>query len=159
MKIIQTSSEAAEIKKGCILTIGNFDGVHIGHQAILAAAKKAAFHRSTDLIVMTFEPHPLVVLNPTIAPQRIIPLPLKKHLLQQLGTDWLYIVKSSRELLSLTPAEFVHEFLIETLQPDIVVEGQDFNFGSARSGSIRTLKQLGNREGFAVVEVEPREIK
>ena len=158
MKIIETISELEKIKKGSVLTIGNFDGVHLGHQEILAAAKQAADEKAAELIAMTFEPHPVAILHPEKAPGVLTPLELKKHLLAELGVDCLIVLKDTRELLSLPPEDFVSRFLVDNVQPSLVVEGDDFNFGTGRAGSIQTLKKLGTRHGFEVSVVGPRQV-
>jgi len=159
MKIIQTMSQLQRISKGCVLTIGNFDGVHLGHQEILAAAKKSAGKRQTELIAMTFEPHPVAVLYPEMAPGVLTPLELKKHLLAQYGVDCLIVLKGDRELLNLSPEDFVGRFLVEYVRPSVVVEGNDFNFGVGREGNIETLQKLGADKGFKVSVIEPKKIK
>ena len=161
MKIVEAGTEAelAKVQKGSVLTIGNFDGVHIGHQEILAAAKQTATEEAAELIVMTFEPHPLAVLHPHQKPGILTSLALKKHLLTEAGVDCLYIVKSTQQLLSLSPDDFVEQFIVENIQPNIVVEGESFNFGSGRGGSIRTLQELGPGKGFEVMVVEAKEVR
>jgi len=161
MKIVEAGTEAelAKVQKGSVLTIGNFDGVHIGHQEILAAAKQTATKEAAELIVMTFEPHPLAVLHPHQKPGILTSLALKKHLLTEAGVDCLYIVKSTQQLLSLSPDDFVEQFIVENIQPNIVVEGESFNFGSGRGGSIRTLQELGPGKGFEVMVVEAKEVR
>jgi len=159
MRIIEAISELERIEKGGVLTIGNFDGVHLGHQQILTAAKQIAAERKTQLIVMTFEPHPAVVLHPEKAPGVLTPLTLKKHLLTQFGVDCLIILKDSYRILNLSPAAFVEEFLVKNVQPAVVVEGRDFNFGYGRSGNVDTLKDLGTKFGFEVTVVASKEIK
>jgi riboflavin kinase/FMN adenylyltransferase len=159
MKIIESISELKNIKKGCILTIGNYDGVHLGHQTILASAKDLAIKTDTELVVMTFEPHPVAILHPEKAPARLTPLLLKEHLLEQQDVDSLIILKDSASLLKLSPANFVDKFLVKHIQPAVVVEGETFNFGAGRTGSVQTLGELGNRSGFAVSVVPQKEIK
>ena len=162
MKIVETTPSLAEltgIEKGCVLTIGNFDGVHIGHQQILRAAKQTAAEKRTKLVVMTFEPHPLAVLHPHQKPGILTSLELKKHLLAEAGADCLLIIKSTPELLSLSPDEFVEQFITKGTQPDIVVEGESFNFGSGRSGNVRALQRIGSEKGFLVSVIEARGAK
>ena len=159
MKIIQTISQLQRISKGCVLTIGNFDGVHLGHQEILAAAKKSAGKNQTELIAMTFEPHPVAVLHPEGAPGVLTPLELKKHLLAQCGVECLIVLKGNDELLELSPEDFVGRFLVENVQPSVVVEGNDFNFGAGRAGNIDTLQKLGAEKGFEVSVIGPKQIK
>ena len=157
MRIIETVSDFE--KKGCVLTIGNFDGVHIGHHQILTAAKRIAKQKATELIVMTFEPHPVAILHPEKAPGVLTPLELKKHLLAQCGVDCLIVLKDSLELLNLAPQDFVERFLVKTVQPSVVVEGENFNFGSGRTGGIHTLYNLGVDKGFLVSIIDSKEVK
>jgi len=162
VEIVETTSglaELAKVEKGCVLTIGNFDGVHLGHRQILIAAKQAATKRWKQLVVMTFEPHPLTVLYPEKARSILTPLALKKHLLAEFGVDCLFVSKSTPELLSLSAEDFVQRFLVENIQPGIVVEGESFNFGCGRDGSIQTLQKLGAEKGFEVSVIEAREVK
>ncbi|MFC1737821.1 bifunctional riboflavin kinase/FAD synthetase [Planctomycetota bacterium] len=159
MKIIEKQSDIDKFQKGCVLTIGNFDGVHIGHQQILKTAKSKALENKRILAVLTFEPHPLSVLRPENPPLTLTPLPLKKHLLAGFGVDYFIVLKSEEELLSLSASDFVQQFLVKQIRPSLVVEGHDFNFGSDRSGSVKTLQQLSRRMGFEVVVVEPKQAK
>lgn len=162
MKIIDTTSgfaKLARVKKGCVLSIGNFDGVHLGHQEILVAARHTAADKAAQFVVMTFEPHPLAVLYPQKVPGILTPLPLKKHLLAEFGVDCLCITKSNPELLSLSPQDFVKQFIVKNIRPVVVVEGESFNFGSGRSGRVYTLKKLGIELGFNVSIVKSREVK
>jgi len=159
MKILKSISDLQKIQKGCVLTIGNFDGVHLGHQEILSAAKKSAIRRKTELLVMTFEPHPVAILHPERAPGVLTPLELKKHLLAKCDVDCLIVLEGDNELLNLSPEDFVNRFLVENVQPSVVVEGGDFNFGVGRAGDINTLQKLGSEKGFEVSVVEPKQIK
>jgi riboflavin kinase/FMN adenylyltransferase len=159
MKILKSISDLQKIQKGCVLTIGNFDGVHLGHQEILSAAKKSAIRRKTELLVMTFEPHPVAILYQERAPGVLTPLELKKHLLAKCDVDCLIVLDSDNELLNLSPEDFVNRFLVENIQPSVVVEGGDFNFGVGRAGDINTLRRLGSEKGFEVSVVEPKQIK
>lgn len=159
MKIVESISELTKIRQGCVLSIGNFDGVHLGHQEILAAARQAAEKTQAELIVMTFEPHPVAILYPERAPGVLTPLEMKKHLLAQAGVDCLIVLKDSAELLNLSPGDFVRKFLVENISPSEVIEGHDFNFGAARAGNIETLKRLGAEQDFGVSVIEPKQIE
>ena len=159
MKIIDSITELNTISKGSVLTVGNFDGVHLGHQEILSAAKQTAKKNRSECIVMTFEPHPVAILYPEKAPGVLTPLELKKHLISKTGADCLIVLKDNAELLNLSPEDFVGRFLIENIHPGAVVEGHDFNFGAKRAGNIDTLKKLGAKYGFDVSIIEPKEIK
>ena len=162
VKIIETISGLDELKrveKGCVLTIGNFDGVHLGHQEIISLARKLADQRNSELVLMTFEPHPVAILYPEKAPGVLTTMVLKKHLLARLGVDCLVILESSYRILNLSPESFVDEFLQKSSRPAVVVEGEDFNFGYGRSGNVRILKELGQRFNFEIVIVPGKEIK
>jgi riboflavin kinase/FMN adenylyltransferase len=162
MELIEVTSdltELATVEKGCVLTIGNFDGVHMGHQQILKAARQAATENQAQLMVMTFEPHPLAILRPQQKPEFLTSLALKKHLIAKADADYLLLVKSTPELLSLTPDEFVELFISKGIQPSIVVEGESFNFGSGRDGNVHTLQQMGEENGFLVSIIEAKEVQ
>ena len=159
MKLIKTISDLKQVPQNCILTIGNFDGVHIGHRAILTTARKIADKRSTDLVAMTFEPHPAAILHPEKAPGILTPRPYKKHLLARLGVDFRLLIETTTEILSLSPVDFVKKFLLEALFPLVVVEGEDFNFGAKRSGNVQILQDLGGELGFEVVIVPSKKIE
>lgn len=159
MRIIETASEIEKIKPGCVLTIGNFDGVHLGHQQILTAAWQIAAQKKTKLVAMTFEPHPLIVLRPQKSPGIITPLALKKYLLAAFGVDCLLVLKSTAELLNQRAEDFVRQFLLERIRPAAVVEGRDFNFGLNRQGSVETFRKFADNNGFEVIVVEPKEVK
>jgi riboflavin kinase/FMN adenylyltransferase len=159
MRIIERSSDLQTAEQGGVLTIGNFDGVHLGHQEILSAAKKAAQKRQTILTAMTFDPHPVAVLKPDQSPGVLTPLCLKSHYLAQAGVDCLVVLKSTPELLGLSAEDFVDRFLVEAITPAVVIEGHDFNFGRGRTGNIDRLQRLGAEKGFEVCVVEPKSIE
>jgi riboflavin kinase/FMN adenylyltransferase len=162
MKIVEVTPSLAELnktEKGCVLTIGNFDGVHIGHQEILQAAKNTATEKRTQLVVMTFEPHPLSVLHPRQKLELLTSLTFKEYLITEAGADCLLLVESTPELLSLSPDEFVERFISKGIRPGIVIEGGSFNFGSGRRGNARTLQKTGREKGFLVSVIEPKEIQ
>lgn len=159
MKIIDTLEKIDDkLKSGC-LTIGNFDGVHLGHRKIIAeTCRIAAEAGNRPAVVMTFDPHPVVILHPEKKPQVLTPLELKSVLLEAVGIDYLVVLKDSYRFLTLSPADFVDDFLMRTISPKAVVEGDDFHFGYGRSGDSRVLRQLGKERGFDVVIIEPEEI-
>ena len=159
MKVLDTVSDLEQIEKGGVLSIGNFDGVHLGHQEILAAARQAADKRRTELVAMTFEPHPVAILFPERAPGVLTSLELKVHLLAQCGVDSLIVLKDNPELLDLKPEDFISRFLVGKVRPGMVVEGTDFNFGVGRTGNVDTLMKMGPREGFDTSIIKPKKIK
>ncbi len=159
MQRMASISQVKKVEKGCVLTIGNFDGVHRGHQQILAAAKQAAADRGAKLLVMTFEPHPLAIVRPEKAPGILTPLALKEHLISEFGADCLFVVESTPELLSLSARDFVQRFLMEGVRPSLVVEGEGFNFGSERRGNIKTLQELAAAGGFEAAGIIAEQVE
>jgi riboflavin kinase / FMN adenylyltransferase len=131
-----------KLPPGSTLTIGNFDGIHRGHRAILDLAKKLrhTIGVTSPIAVATFEPHPLTVLRPQFAPPRLTPLPLKQTILEQLGVDHLIILPPTPEVLNLT-AESFWQILKDQVRPSHIIEGESFTFGKNRGGSINLLRQ------------------
>jgi riboflavin kinase/FMN adenylyltransferase len=160
MKIIDSLTAFEKDRGPWALTIGNFDGIHLGHQDIIRAAKNAVKQNNlAGLALMTFDPHPVAILHPERAPAILTPMPLKQHLLEELKVDCLIVIKDSIDLLNLSPKDFVDEFLIKTVKPAIVVEGPNFKFGYGRSGDIDTLTKLGAARGLEVIVTQPRKIQ
>ena len=159
MKIIESIHALGADYNRCAVTIGNFDGVHLGHREIIRQACLAAQERGIKSIAMTFFPHPVAILHPEKSPGMLTPLKLKKALLKKCGLDALIVLKTNYELMNLSGEDFIKQFLIRPLAPGIVVEGDDFNFGYGRSGSIETLKKLGAENNFDVKIVPVKEIK
>ncbi len=159
MKILERFTEFGQVKAGGVLTIGNFDGVHVGHQEILRTARRIAAERGVEMLVMTFEPHPVAILHPEKAPGVLTPLPLKLHLLQEYADNCIIVLEDNRDLLKLSPAQFVEEFLLAAIRPAVIVEGDDFHFGAGRAGDVGTLAQFGREKGFEVIVVPPRQIE
>jgi len=137
-------------KEGSVLTVGNFDGVHLGHQDIFAQARQLAREYSLPLVGMTFDPAPVRLLFPDRAPSILTPLNIRIKLLAEQGLDQLLIVKTTREFLALEPDEFAERVLVNRLAVRHIVEGPTFNFGSRRAGTMVSLKELAERFGFQV---------
>jgi riboflavin kinase/FMN adenylyltransferase len=159
MKILKTLSEFGQVRRGSVLTIGNFDGVHVGHQKIFRTARDIARAHDTEMVVMTFEPHPVAVLHPEKAPGVLTPLPVKLHLLREYADDCIIVLQDNQELLSLEPEDFVDRFLMASIAPSAIVEGDDFHFGARRAGDIETLRRFGSSKGFDVAVVAPKHIE
>lgn len=130
---------------GAVLSIGNFDGVHTGHQAIL----RAMLADGRPTAVVTFEPHPLTVLRPDLVPPRLTPLAMKERLLADLGISHLVLLPPSSDVLGLTAIEF-WEILRDRVRPSRIVEGQSFNFGRDRGGTIEKLIDWSVGTGISV---------
>ncbi len=157
--MIKTISDLNEIPPGLVLTVGNFDGVHLGHRKILHVARQLADKYKTSVAMMTFDPHPLAILHPDKAPGTLTPLPLKKHLLAELGVDYRLVLNGGAEILSLSPRQFVEKFIVDSINPVAVVEGNDFYFGARRAGDIEMLSSLGDEFGFSTIVVPTQEIE
>jgi riboflavin kinase/FMN adenylyltransferase len=159
MRIIETLEKIDSELKGCCLTIGNFDGVHLGHKKIIAAARQTAGQfGNCPVAAVTFDPHPAAILHPEKQTQVLTPLPLKKALLEAAGIDYLIVLTDSYELLTLSPADFIDDFLKDTIAPKVIVEGDDFHFGYGRSGDAQLLRRLGKQLGFEVIIVESQSV-
>jgi riboflavin kinase/FMN adenylyltransferase len=159
MQIIENSGKIDSPVKGCCLTIGNFDGFHQGHKKIIASARQAAEKfGNCPVAVMIFDPHPVAILHPERALQVLTPLPMKKALLEAAGVDYLIIIKDSYKLLTLSPDDFVDDFLTKSVAPKALIEGDDFHFGYGRSGNAQMLHRLGKQKGFEIVIIDDEEI-
>lgn len=141
--------------QGVVLSIGNFDGVHRGHQTILAAARDRARANGAELVVMTFEPHPLAVLTPERMPAILTTLPRKLDLFSLAGVDAVALVSSKPELLHIEANEFIRQVIVDRFNPCAVVEGPSFGFGRHREGNVEALIRAGHQYGFDVQVVEP----
>lgn len=124
-----------------IVSIGNFDGVHIGHQAIIKRLAKEAKARNTTVGVITFEPHPLAVIQPAFQPFRITNAVQKEFYLKQCGADWVWEIPFDVTMQKYSPQNFVSEF-IRVISPHRIVVGRDFIFGHQRSGNVALLEEL-----------------
>ncbi len=140
-----------------VLSIGNFDGVHIGHRAILARAKEVARGVGARVVAMTFDPSPAHLLRPGSEPPRLMSLSQRIASLKQTGADEVRVIAPTAAFLSHSPQQFVAE-LMATERPLAVVEGHNFRFGKDRAGDTATLRQLGAEHSFAVHVVEPVEV-
>ncbi len=138
-----------------MVAIGNFDGVHLGHQAVIAAAREAARAVSAPFAVLTFEPHPRSVFQPGAPPFRLTPFRAKSRALEELGVDLLFTLHFDLDFAKKSAEDFVAEVLIEGLGVRQVVVGYDFVFGNRRRGTADLLKVAGDQYGFGVGVVAP----
>jgi riboflavin kinase/FMN adenylyltransferase len=137
-----------------VVTIGNFDGVHRGHRAVLSRIVEEARLRDALAVAITFDPHPLAVLRPEHAPAVLTGLDHKLALLAETGLDAVLVMSFTRELAAWTPQRFVQEALVDALRVTAVVVGHDMRFGHRNSGDVSTLRELGDRLGFEVLLLE-----
>ncbi|MEE8476000.1 MAG: bifunctional riboflavin kinase/FAD synthetase [Myxococcota bacterium] len=133
-----------------VVTVGNFDGVHRGHQAILETVVERAKALSGQAVVYTFEPHPRKVLSPDRAPGLLTTLDQKIELLGEAGVDAVIVEPFNLEFAKIPPERFIREYLHDRIRPVEVYVGYDFHFGRDRVGSMRTLTEIGSRLGFSV---------
>jgi riboflavin kinase/FMN adenylyltransferase len=135
-----------------VVTIGVFDGVHRGHQAIIGHAVKRAHDSGLQSVVMTFDPHPSEVVRPGSHPAVLTEPVRKAELIEQLGVDALCVVPFTPAFSQLTPEAFVHDVLVEALHAAVVVVGDNFRFGHRAAGDVPLLESLGRSFGFTVEE-------
>ncbi|MDT0682584.1 bifunctional riboflavin kinase/FAD synthetase [Roseicyclus sp. F158] len=147
MRRIRTIDDVLPSDRGACAAIGNFDGVHLGHQAILDRAREAAPDASRA--VLTFEPHPREVFAPEAPPFRLMRPDTRAHRLEKLGLDLLFEIEFDR-VRGLSPEAFCAEICAETLGLTHAVVGEDFRFGKGRAGDAETFARLGETNGFGV---------
>jgi riboflavin kinase/FMN adenylyltransferase len=145
---------AGEEGRPAVLTIGNFDGVHLGHQALIKTLVSDARGRNGESVVITFDPHPRCVFDPDNCPQQITTLDEKRDLIASLGVDRLVVLEFTREL-SQWSAEHFCEQLMASFPLVRLVVGHDFALGHQRRGDIPFLREFGAAHGFDVVAVDP----
>jgi riboflavin kinase/FMN adenylyltransferase len=133
-----------------VLTVGNFDGLHLGHQAILRTVTGRARARGGEAAVYTFDPHPRQVLQPERAPKLLTTLEQKLELMEREGVDAVIVEPFTRDFARLPAERFVREVIHARMEPREVYVGYDFRYGRDREGSMRTLTELGPRLGFSV---------
>jgi len=145
--------ESPEIQHPTVLTLGVFDGLHLGHQKIMQTVVERARATSSSATVITFDPHPRAVLHPETAPPLLQTLDQKLEGMEQLGIDQVIILEFNRQLASYSAEDFLTEVVYKNLQPREVYIGKGFAFGRSREGNIDTLIKLGQRLGFRAEEV------
>ena len=138
-----------------VLTIGNFDGVHIGHQTILSVGRRRADAAGTPLAVMTFDPHPASILMPDRVPELLTPMPERTRQLFSAGADIVVVVHADAKFLSLSAGAFIRDMVVEKFHPVAMVEGDSFCYGQHRHGTVDTLRAEGRSYGFDVEIIEP----
>jgi riboflavin kinase/FMN adenylyltransferase len=138
-----------------VVTPGNHDGVHLGHRALIDAAKQTADAHGWQTLAMCFEPHPTAVLVPERAPVLLTYMERRVEILKGAGCDDVVVLPFDDEFSKMTPDRFVERVLLDACAAKGVVVGPDFHFGHKRSGNIATLRHWGERDGFTVELVEP----
>lgn len=136
------------------VTIGAYDGVHLGHRAVIAEVKRLADDRGLQTVVVTFDRHPAQVVRPASAPKLLCDLDQKLELLAEAGVDATYVIHFDEEQASVTAEEFVDDVLVTCLDARSVVVGADFHFGKDRGGNVALLTEIGLVQGFTVEGLE-----
>ncbi len=150
MRIFRHYDDVPPALRGAVVAIGNFDGVHRGHRALIAEAKMQAEARRSPLAVLSFEPHPQEFFKPSPDCFRLTPLRAKARLLSDLGVDALFALNFDADMAKRTPQDFIQNVLVEGLGISGAVVGHDFEFGQKRAGNLATLSYMGEMEGFTV---------
>lgn len=154
MHVCYDARDLPERLRGAVLALGNFDGVHRGHQAVLGRARMLAQAQGAPVGVMVFHPHPRQFFQPDKHLFRLTPLEVKLELLQELGLDLAVVMTFDAAFAALSADEFIDEILLRRLGISHAVAGFDFHFGKARAGSPELLRQAGAARGFGVTIVE-----
>lgn len=154
MELIRGLHNLRERHKGCVLSIGNFDGVHLGHQALLKKLRLEGRRLNAPVMVMIFEPQPLEYFSPDKAPPRLTRLRDKYRYLAECGVDYLLCVKFGVDFSAISAENFVSRFLVQKLAVKFLVVGDDFHFGARRFGDIDLLKSLSAEYGFKVLNTD-----
>jgi len=155
VKIIRGFENLPDEIRGGALTIGNFDGVHLGHARIARRLVALARQLAGPAVVFTFDPHPVRLLRPELAPPPLTWTERKAELLSALGIDWIIAYPTDEALLALGPEEFYDEIVRRRLDAQALVEGPNFFFGKDRRGDVALLTELAERDRIEVVIVEP----
>lgn len=154
MKFIRGIHNLREQHRGCVLTIGNFDGVHRGHQALLARLCEEGRRRNLPVMVMIFEPQPLELFAADKAPVRLTRLRDKVRYLSEAGVDAVLCVRFDRRFAALTAQSFVTDLLVDKLDVKFLAVGDDFRFGAGRQGDFLLLQNAGVEYGFDVISTQ-----
>jgi riboflavin kinase/FMN adenylyltransferase len=138
-----------------VVAPGNYDGVHLGHRALIRAALERAGAGGLRTVALTFDPHPAQVVSSSRVPPLLTTIERRSELLRRAGADEVVVQPFGREFAALSPERFLQTSMIEKLGAEAVVVGADFRFGKDRAGDIHTLRELGRKYGFEVIVVDP----
>jgi riboflavin kinase/FMN adenylyltransferase len=155
VKTLHSVSELAQLHGPLFLAIGVFDGVHLGHQAVISAATSHADAAEGTPVVMTFDPHPLKVLRPQHAPHLLTATQHKIALIRNLGVEHLLVINFDKKFAATLPEKFVEELVVHSRPLREICVGHEWSFGKDRRGNLDLLKKLGPRFDFSVVGVSP----
>jgi riboflavin kinase/FMN adenylyltransferase len=157
MRILRHPAVLEPADRGSVVAIGNFDGVHKGHQIVIGRAAETALGLRAPLAVLTFEPHPYHVFHPEAPPFRLTPFRAKARAIETLGVDLLFVLPFDLAFSKVSAEDFARTLIVESLSARHAVVGYDFHFGHQRGGTPEVLRRLGARLGFGVTVVAPLE--
>jgi len=144
-----------EALRGAIVALGNFDGFHLGHQAVVGRAIQRGFHERRPVIVATFDPHPVRFFKPDVPPFRLTTLDQREALFAHAGADAMLVFEFDKALCITSAEDFVDDVLAQQIGAAGVVTGDDFTFGRGRKGNVETLRELGQQSGIVAEAVAP----
>ena len=142
-----------------VLALGNFDGLHRGHQKIVERIRRSAADRGATALVLTFDPHPPRVVRPDKAPPLLMTMPQKVAALEKAGLHGVAVVRFTEAFSRLSPDQFVRQVLVDWLRVSEVWVGADFLFGHERAGTFSVLRSLGTQYGFRVEKIDPERVR
>jgi len=155
MELIQGIKSITPEHKGGLVAVGTFDGVHLGHQAIINALRRRSSQTGEKSIILTFDIHPMATVNPAKRPPLLTPAEEKIRLIGALGVDTLVLARFDERFANLTPGKFIKDILVDRLEAAEVFVGDNFTFGRGASGDITFLKESGSRYNFRVNVIPP----
>ena len=150
MRIIRHTETLPRELAGAVVAIGNFDGVHRGHQAVMGQARDIAAGLGAPVVALTFEPHPRSLFQPDCEPFRLTTLRSKAHHLEELGIDGMVVLHFDQAFAAMSAEDFIAEILVKGLAARHIVVGEDFAFGRGRAGNVDLLKAMAAASGFDV---------
>jgi len=155
LRIIRHPSSGAKHQRGAVLAMGNFDGLHKGHAALIGQARSLAEARGAPVAVLTFEPHPRNVFMPGSEPFRLTPFRVKEREIARLGVDFLFIQHFDRAFAEKSAESFIQDVMVEAIGISHIVVGHDCTFGNKRRGTPALLREVGDKFGFGVSVIDP----
>ncbi len=155
MKVLRHLDDTYDPSRGCVLAVGNFDGVHRGHQRVFETAVRMARRDGSEPVLLTFSTHPLHILRPEAAPPPIMAAADRLRIAGRYGFETAFLLDFNLHIAAMSPEEFVREILVEGLGVRSVVAGEGWRFGRGRQGDMETLGRLGRQWGFEVEKVPP----
>jgi len=155
MRILRHFRDCPADAKGAAVALGNFDGVHLGHRALLLEAKRLASELKRPFGALVFEPYPREFFRPNDEPFRLTTFRAKARLLSDVGVEILFVLTFDAQMASMSAQDFVHEVLVRELAAAHVVVGKDFRFGKGRGGDVVALGYMGEMEGFGTTVFAP----